>query len=92
MQAMRNSVENMIKIIETCPLDAFITDHHFLRDLKWKDKISKVFEVAEKKKVKLQTAAEFAGKDVDMLEAHRKDLFKEHPGMKFEMKKKMFED
>jgi hypothetical protein len=92
MQAMRNSVENMIKIIETCPLDAFITDHHFLRDLRWKDKIQKVFEVANKKKVKLQTAAEFAGKDVEMLEAHRKDLFKEHPGMKFEMKKKMFED
>jgi hypothetical protein len=92
MQAMRNSIENMIKIIETCPLEAFITDHHFLRDLRWKDKISKVFEVAEKKKVKLQTAAEFAGKDVEMLEAHRKDLFKEHPGMKFEMKKKMFED
>jgi hypothetical protein len=92
MQAMRNSIDNMIKIIETCPLDAFITDHHFLRDLKWKDKIQKVFEVAEKKKVKLQTAAEFVGKDVEMLEAHRRELFKEHPGMKFEMKKKMFED
>jgi len=92
MQAMRNSVDNMIKIIETCPLDAFITDHHFLRDLRWKDKITKVFEVAEKKKVKLQTAAEFLGKETEMLEAHRKDLFKEYPGMKYEMKKKMFED
>jgi hypothetical protein len=92
MQAMRNSIENMIKIIETCPLDAFITDHHFLRDLKWKEKIQKVFEVAEKKKVKVGTVADYLGKPIDMLEAHRKDLFKEHPGMKFEMKKKMFED
>jgi hypothetical protein len=91
-KAMNSSVENMIKIISKCPLEAFITDHHFLRDLKWMDKIAKAFEVAEKKKVKLETAAEFAGKDVKMLEAHRKDLFKEHPGMKFEMKKKMFED
>jgi len=91
-KAMNSSVENMIKIISKCPLEAFITDHHFLRDLRWRDKISKVFEVAEKKKVKLETAAEFAGKNVEMLEAHRKDLFKEHPDMKFEMKKKMFEE
>ena len=91
-KAMNSSVENMIKIIEACPLESFITDHHFLRDLKWKDKITKVFEVAEKKKVKLETAAEFVGKNVEMLEAHRKDLFKEHPDMKFTVKKKMFED
>ena len=91
-KAMNSSVENMIKIIEKCPLEAFITDHHFLRDLRWKDKISKVFDVAEKKKVKLETSAEYLGKDVDMLEAHRKELFKEYPGMKFETKKKMFED
>jgi predicted metallo-beta-lactamase superfamily hydrolase len=91
-KAMNSSIENMIKIIEKCPLESFITDHHFLRDLRWKDKIQKVFEVAEKKKVKLQTAAEFAKKDVEMLEAHRKELFKEHPDMKYEIKKKMFED
>jgi predicted metallo-beta-lactamase superfamily hydrolase len=91
-KAMNSSVENMIKIISKCPLEAFITDHHFLRDLRWKDKIPKVFEVAEKKKVKLQTAAEFVGKDVEILEAHRKELFKEYPGMKAETKKKMFED
>jgi len=91
-KAMQNSVDYMIKIIQTCPLEAFITDHHFLRDLKWKERIAKVFEIAEKKKVKLQTAAEFLGKETEMLEAHRKDLFKEYPGMKFEMKKKMFED
>jgi predicted metallo-beta-lactamase superfamily hydrolase len=91
-RAMNSSIENMIKIISECPLEAFITDHHFLRDLKWKDKISKVFEVAEKKKVKLQTAAEFVGKNVEMLEAHRKELFKEYPDMQYEMKKKMFEE
>ena len=91
-KAMNASVENMIKIISECPLEAFITDHHFLRDLRWKEKISKVFEVAEKKKVKLGTVADYLGKPIDMLEAHRKDLFKEHPEMNFEMKKKMFED
>jgi len=91
-KAMNSSVENMIKIIEKCPLEAFITDHHFLRDLKWKDKISKVFEVAEKKKVKVGTAADYLGKLIDMLEAHRKDLYKNYPEMKVTVKKKMFEE
>jgi hypothetical protein len=90
--SLNTSIENMIKIVEKCPLESLIVDHHFLRDLKWKERIAKVFEVAEKKKVKLQTAAEFLGKKTEMLEAHRKELFQKYPRMKFEMKKKMFED
>jgi hypothetical protein len=75
VKVMGNSVENMIKIIKTCPLDALIIDHHFLRDLKWKERISEVFKISEKKKIKLQTSAQFAGKKIDMLEAHRKELY-----------------
>ena len=78
VKAMKNSVENMIKIVKTCPLDALIVDHHFLRDLKWKERISKVFKVTDEKKIKLETAAEFAGKDIEMLEAHRKELHEKH--------------
>jgi hypothetical protein len=91
-KAMNSSVENMIKIIEKCPLEAFITDHHFLRDLRWRDKIQKVFEVAEKKKVKVGTVADYLGKPIDMLEAHRKELFQKYPDMKVTVRKKMFED
>jgi hypothetical protein len=91
-KAMNASVENMIKIISKCPLDSFITDHHFLRDLRWKDKISKVFEVAEKKKVKIGTVADYLGKPIDMLEAHRKELYQKYPDMKVTVKKKMFEE
>jgi predicted metallo-beta-lactamase superfamily hydrolase len=92
VQAMKSSVENMIKIVESCPLDALIVDHHFLRDLRWKEKIAKVFEVAEKKKVKIQTAAEFLGKPIEMLEAHRKELYQKYPEMKVTVKRKMFEE
>jgi len=79
VQAMKNSVENMIKIVKSCPLDVLIVDHHFLRDLKWKERISEVFKIAEKNKLEVKTTAEYIGKETDMLEAHRKELYKEHP-------------
>jgi hypothetical protein len=78
-ESLNASVENMIKIIENCPLDSLIIDHHFLRDLKWKERIAKVFEVAEKKNVKVQTAADFIGIPIDMLEARRRELWQIHP-------------
>jgi predicted metallo-beta-lactamase superfamily hydrolase len=78
---MRKSIENMIKIVENKP-EALIVDHHFLRDLKWKEKIKEVFVVAEEKKVKILTAAEFSGRPIEMLEAHRKDLYKKYPKMR----------
>ena len=73
------SNENMIKIINECPVDTLIIDHHILRDLKWKERIAGVFQVAQEKGVKLITAAEFSGKPIDMLEAHRRESYKEHP-------------
>ncbi|MFH1328557.1 MAG: hypothetical protein ABIH76_06945 [Candidatus Bathyarchaeota archaeon] len=74
-ESLAASVENMVRIIETCPLEAFLVDHHFLRDLKWKERIKKVFEVAGKRKINVQTAAEFIGKPIEMLEARRKELY-----------------
>lgn len=78
-ESLNSSVKNMIKIVRTCPLDSLVVDHHFLRELKWKEKIAKVFEEAKKKKVKVQTAAEFAGKPIEMLEARRKELYQKYP-------------
>lgn len=75
-ESLNSSTENMLKILEKCPLEAMIVDHHFLRDLEWQSRIEKVFEVADKKKIKVQTSAEYVGKPLDMLEAHRKELFK----------------
>ncbi|MDI6798742.1 MAG: hypothetical protein QMD12_01975 [Candidatus Aenigmarchaeota archaeon] len=91
-ESLNASVENMIKIINSCPLDAFVVDHHFLRDLRWKEKIAKVFEVADKKKIKILTAAEFLGKPIEMLEARRKELYKKYPEMKAVTKRKITEE
>ncbi len=77
--SLSSSVENLIKIVSTCPLDSLIVEHHLLRELKWKEKIAEVFEAAEKKNIKIQTAAEFANIPVEMLEAHRKELYQKYP-------------
>lgn len=91
-ESLNASIENMNKIIESCPLDALIIDHHFLRDLKWKKKISKVFEIAEKKKIKVQCIAEFLNKPIEMLEARRKELYQKYPEMKYISKRKIAEE
>jgi predicted metallo-beta-lactamase superfamily hydrolase len=85
---MKKSVENMKRIVENRP-EALIVDHHFLRDLKWREKIREVFELAKSKNVKIQTAAEFLGKPIEMLEAKRKELYEKYPTAKYKPKRKI---
>lgn len=92
VQNMESSVQNMIKIVENCPIETMVIDHHFLRDLRWRERISRVFEVADKRKVKVQCVAEFLGKPIEMLEARRKELYKKYPEMKVKIKKKKLEE
>jgi predicted metallo-beta-lactamase superfamily hydrolase len=76
---LKASVENMVKIVEVCPLEALVVDHHLLRDLKWRERIETVFKAGEKKKVKVMAAAEYLGAPLDMLEARRVELYKKIP-------------
>jgi predicted metallo-beta-lactamase superfamily hydrolase len=76
------------KIIQgTKRMKTLIVDHHYLRDLKWRDKLSKVYEAAAKKKVKLVCAAEFLKQKENLLEPIRKELFAKHPA---KMKKPIY--
>ena len=75
--ALAASVKNMVRIIQDSPLDGFIIDHHLLRDLKWRERLAEVFEAAEKKGIKIQTAADFAGREIQPLEARRRELYRE---------------
>jgi len=77
VEALNRSFQNMIRIIKETPIETFVVDHHFLRDLKYNERLKSVYEVANEKKCKLITAAEFLGKEVETLEAHRKQLYKE---------------
>ncbi len=78
-EALKRSFQNMIRIIKETPIETLVVDHHLLRDLKYKERLKPVYEVAKEKKCKVITAAEFLGRKIEMLEAHRKELYKEHP-------------
>jgi len=56
-----------------------IVEHHLLRDLKWRDSAKQVFQAAKAAGNKVITAAEFLGSEDQLLEAKRKQLFKEDP-------------
>ncbi len=74
-ESLTAAVDNMLRILNGTELEKLIVDHHLLRDLKWKEHIAPVFGTGKE----VLTAAEFKGEKINMLEANRKRLFKEHP-------------
>lgn len=73
----------LVKIIKgTKKLKTLIIDHHYLRDLKWQEKLAQVYQAAVKSKVKIVCVAEFLGKKVNLLEPIRKKLYQDHPAKK----------
>lgn len=67
------SINNIIKILRETPVEKFIIDHHFLRDIKWKERIKPAFDASDK--AQIMTAAEFLGEKNDLLEARRRELY-----------------
>ncbi len=64
----------MRRILNETAVETLVVDHHLLRDLKWREKIARIFETGKE----VKTAAEFLGLENDMLEARRKELFDVH--------------
>ncbi|MBI5001270.1 MAG: MBL fold metallo-hydrolase [Euryarchaeota archaeon] len=77
--ALERSVGNLARVIGRTKVKDLILDHHFLRDLKWREKVPGVFEAAEAHGCRVRTFATFAGEEDDLLEARRKALFRECP-------------
>ncbi|HID96006.1 MAG TPA: hypothetical protein EYP53_08130 [Candidatus Latescibacteria bacterium] len=76
-QNLKKSINNLIGIIQNTGVKKLILDHHFLRDLRWRERIGPVFEAAEAKGVEVLTAAQFGGLRNDLLEARRRELYGE---------------
>lgn len=85
------AIANMVKIISETHVEKFILDHHFLRDLKWRERIHEVFKAAKKRGIEILTAAEFAGRKIEMLEARRRELFREFPAAAMQKVDKVLE-
>ncbi|RLI24147.1 MAG: hypothetical protein DRO52_05945 [Candidatus Hecatellales archaeon] len=78
-QSLQESIKNLTQIVKACPLKTLILDHHLLRDLEWKARMQRVLEEAKRRGVKALTAADYAGKPLEMLEARRKELYQKQP-------------
>jgi hypothetical protein len=70
-KSLELSIENINRIIKETSAEFVIVDHHFMRDLAYKQRLEKVHECA-----KVITAAEYAGRSLDMLEARRRELYR----------------
>lgn len=87
-KSLEISNANLVRAIRATNLHTLVLDHHFLRDLHYKMRIKPVYEEAKKQNVKVVTAAEFAGRKIEMLEALRKELYAEYGEEKFEVKRR----
>ncbi|MDW8034787.1 MAG: MBL fold metallo-hydrolase [Nitrososphaerota archaeon] len=75
VEALETSVKNTLKVLREAFPSTIILDHHLLRDFEWKSYLNSIFEEAEKLNIKLLTAAEYIGKEINQLEALRIRLF-----------------
>ena len=74
-KSLELSIENMKRIITETPAHTIIPDHHFTRDLRYRERIVPVYEAADDAGKRVITAAEYAGRDIEILEARRKELY-----------------
>jgi predicted metallo-beta-lactamase superfamily hydrolase len=80
-QDLRASIHNVCDALTMTRMQTLIMDHHGLRDPNWKKQIAEISASAEKRGKKVITAAGFLGKEDELLEAHRQQLFARHPDM-----------
>ncbi len=78
---LQASIEHIVSVLESSRLRTLITDHHLLRDPNWKKEMAEVFSAAERIGARVVTAAGFLGREDEILEAHRRQLFAWHPDM-----------
>lgn len=69
------SIEHINRILMETSVKNLLLEHHFMRDLKYKERIPEVYDCAAENGVKVLTAAEYCGRPLDMLEARRKELY-----------------
>ncbi len=74
---LNQSLKNMIKLAEKIP--CLIIDHHLLRDKDWRKWADSIFNTGLKKKHQISCASEYINEPENILEALRKNLYKNNP-------------
>jgi len=78
-KSFEESIKNLIRVLEETDVKDVVVDHHLTRDLNWRKKLKDVFSKGEEHGVRVQSAAEFAGIEEELLEARRKELYAKYP-------------
>ena len=73
--AVEAGLAGLMAIVKSRAAETVVVDHHLLRDLNYRDAIAAHLEEAEANGVRLLTAAEFMGSEVEQLEARRRELW-----------------
>ncbi len=76
-ESLKQSIENLRKIIMN-GTKTIVLDHHLLRDLEYKNRISEVLDTASIMGARILSAAEYMGQPLNMLEANRRKLYQEN--------------
>ena len=66
---LNRAVENLCWIISETKTPTIIYDHHLLRDAKYRERVSRVYDIAKRKNKSVITAAEFLGNEPMILKA-----------------------
>ncbi len=78
-EALDASIGHLCRLVKETEVETLIADHHFLRDAQYGDHLGAVRQTAKERDVKVVTAAEFAGRPVEPLEARRRELYQAKP-------------
>lgn len=78
-ESLRASISFLSTLLELESLEILVLDHHVCRDLNYINKMSKVLDKARNLNKKVRTAAEMQGLSPLLLEAMRRELYKEKP-------------
>jgi len=75
LQLANQLLSRVMRSLVSSGLHTVILDHHLLRDLNYRERVKPVYGAGEELGVRLFTAAEFIGREVNMLEARRQELY-----------------
>ncbi|MGC9113187.1 MBL fold metallo-hydrolase [Acidilobus sp.] len=75
VEAVQRGLDGLMELIKARVADTVVVDHHLLRDLSYREKLKEHYRAAEEAGVRLLTAAELMGAEVNQLEARRRELW-----------------
>jgi predicted metallo-beta-lactamase superfamily hydrolase len=75
VEAVQRGLDGLMELIKARVADTVVVDHHLLRDLSYREKLKEHYRAAEEAGVRLLTAAELMGIEVNQLEARRRELW-----------------